>query len=172
MVRYTIRFDNPNNHTFSVTMAISDPDPEGQKLTLPNWIPGSYMIRDFSKNIVSLEAFNSGNRLNIQKIDKSTWLVDPCENELIVQYDIFALDLSVRSAHMDNSHAFFNGTSLFLKPVEEQKNQKITLEITDSVSSVTEGWTVKTTLTPESTNSRAKYQRNVRCKYRRANGKT
>jgi predicted metalloprotease with PDZ domain len=149
MVRYTIRFDNPNNHTFSVRMIISDPDPKGQKLTLPNWIPGSYMIRDFSKNIVSLEAFSSTDKLNLLKIDKSTWCVEPCNAEIVVQYEVFALDLSVRSAHMDNSHAFFNGTSLFLKPVGQQ-DQLMELEIAASLSPVTENWTVKTALKPES----------------------
>jgi len=151
MVRYTIRFDNPNNHTFSVRMIITDPDPAGQKLTLPNWIPGSYMIRDFSKNIVSLQAFNTANKVNLFKIDKSTWVVDPCENDIIVEYDVFALDLSVRSAHMDNTHAFFNGTSLFLKPVGKQDEQ-IQVEICASASPVADSWTVKTALKPETTN--------------------
>ena len=152
MVRYTIRFDNPNNHTFSVTMVISNPDPKGQKLTLPNWIPGSYMIRDFSKNIVTLKAFHSGNELNLTKIDKSTWLVDPfgdeVDDEITLHYEVFALDLSVRSAHMDNSHAFFNGTSLFLKPAGQQ-DQKFEVEIIPSASPLTENWTVKTALTSE-----------------------
>lgn len=155
MVRYTIRFDNPNNHTFSVTMVISNPDPKGQKLTLPNWIPGSYMIRDFSKNIVTLKAFHSGNELNLSKIDKSTWLVDPfddeVDDEISLHYEVFALDFSVRSAHMDNTHAFFNGTSLFLKPVGQQ-DQKFEVEILPSVSSLTENWAVKTSLTPETVN--------------------
>lgn len=151
MVRYTIRFDNPNNHTFSVSMTIAGPDPSGQKLKLPNWIPGSYMIRDFSKNIVSLDVASAGKSLGITKIDKSTWLVDPCKEEIMVQYDVFALDLSVRSAHMDNSHAFFNGTSMFLKPVGQQE-QQLEVEIAASISPVTDNWTVKTTLTPETTN--------------------
>lgn len=151
MVRYTIHFDNPNNHTFSVTMVISNPEPRGQKLTLPNWIPGSYMIRDFSKNIVTLNAYNSGNKLHLSKIDKSTWLVEPFDGEIIVHYEVFALDLSVRSAHMDDSHAFFNGTSLFLKPVGQQDNS-LGIEIVPSTSPLTHKWTVKTSLTAETVN--------------------
>ncbi|MBT8438728.1 MAG: PDZ domain-containing protein [Gammaproteobacteria bacterium] len=151
MVRYTIHFDNPNNHTFSVRMKISDPDPKGQKLALPNWIPGSYMIRDFSKNIVSLIAFSSVKKLNLLKIDKSNWRVEPCNTEIVVQYEVFSFDLSVRSAHMDNSHAFFNGTSLFLKPVGQQ-HHKMEVEIASSSSPFTDNWTVKTALKPESIN--------------------
>lgn len=152
MIRYTINFDNPNNHTFLVRMTIDTPDPKGQKLSLPNWIPGSYMIRDFSKNIVSMEATAVGESLKITKLDKSTWCVDPCNSQISVQYEVFALDLSVRSAHMDNSHAFFNGTSLFLKPVGQQ-GQKAEVEIIASNSAVTNNWTVKTALKTESCNS-------------------
>jgi len=110
------------------------------------------MIRDFSKNIVALNAFNSDKQLHITKIDKSTWLVEPFEgevdDEITLNYEVFALDLSVRSAHMDNSHAFFNGTSLFLKPVGQQ-DQRFEVEIIPSASPLAEIWTVKTAMTPE-----------------------
>ena len=103
MVSYEVSFDNPNNHLFSVRLHIDKPDPKGQKLVLPNWIPGSYMIRDFAKNIVALKATTNEQVLQIEKLDKSSWQVQPCDSALLLEYDIYALDLSVRSAHLDNT---------------------------------------------------------------------
>ncbi len=56
MIHYRIRPLRPEAHLFQVTLTVAEPTPEGQGLTLPAWIPGSYMIRDFARHIVSLEA--------------------------------------------------------------------------------------------------------------------
>jgi predicted metalloprotease with PDZ domain len=82
---------------------------------LPAWIPGSYMIRDFARNIVSLHVTSGGNAPDVTKLDKQSWRLDGCEGEVSVHYQVYANDLSVRSAHVDSTHAYFNGTSLFLR---------------------------------------------------------
>lgn len=143
-VSYEVAFNNPNNHLFSVRLRIEQPDPEGQTLVLPNWIPGSYMIRDFAKNIVSLKAVSDGQNLRIEKLNKSCWKIQPCDSALLLEYDIYALDLSVRSAHLDNTHAFFNGTSLFLEPFG-QADKPVTVTIKKNSHSANQ-WTVKTSL--------------------------
>jgi predicted metalloprotease with PDZ domain len=84
-------------------------------LNLPAWIPGSYMIRDFARNIVSLHVTSGGNAPDVTKLDKQSWRLDGCEGEVSVHYQVYANDLSVRSAHVDSTHAYFNGTSLFLR---------------------------------------------------------
>ncbi len=86
-------------------------------MTLPAWIPGSYMIRDFAKNIVTLEASCGGRPVQTEKLDKQTWQCAPCRGELLLTYEVYAWDLSVRSAHLDTTHGYFNGTSVFLRPV-------------------------------------------------------
>jgi predicted metalloprotease with PDZ domain len=60
MIQYHIQPAAPETHIFDVELTISEPDPSGQQLTLPAWIPGSYMIRDFARNLVSLEASCNG----------------------------------------------------------------------------------------------------------------
>ncbi len=72
-VRYTIQAIQPAAHLFEVTLSLSDPDPAGQVFSLPAWIPGSYMIREFAKNIVSLSARAGGRALAVTKSDKHTW---------------------------------------------------------------------------------------------------
>lgn len=95
-------------------MQITDPLPTGQILRLPNWIPGSYMIRDFSRNIISIAASSDGASVALEKVDKSTWKAASCGAELTLSYRVYAWDLSVRAAHVDQTHAFVNGTSVFL----------------------------------------------------------
>jgi len=116
-ISYSIQPASPEAHIYRVEMRIAEPQLDGQVLTLPAWIPGSYMIRDFAKNIVTLSAACGGDLLPVGKLDKQTWQCAPCEGELVISYEVYAWDLSVRSAHLDITHGYFNGTSVFLRPV-------------------------------------------------------
>lgn len=107
-------------HRLRVTLTISDPDPQGQALALPAWIPGSYLIRDFARQVETIEAHSDGEPVRVTKTGNHSWQCDPCAGPLVVQYVIYAWDLSVRSAHVDETHAFFNGTSVFLAVVGQE----------------------------------------------------
>ena len=115
-IQYMVNLHKPHAHIFKVTLEINTPDKSGQILSLPAWIPGSYMIRDFAKNIIAIKAFSNKKCIKIDKLDKSTWQVEAVDTAISVEYEVYAWDLSVRSAHFDMTHAFFNGTSLFLMP--------------------------------------------------------
>ncbi|TAM87821.1 MAG: M61 family peptidase, partial [Candidimonas sp.] len=79
------------------------------------WIPGSYLIRDFSRHIQTIRgSAESGDDITIAKIDDHSWRCAPCHGPLRVEYTVYAWDLSVRGAHFDASHAFFNGAAVFL----------------------------------------------------------
>ncbi|MCB1928885.1 MAG: M61 family metallopeptidase [Rhodocyclaceae bacterium] len=116
-LQYRVELADPSGHLLRVRLTIADPDPQGQRLSLPAWIPGSYMIRDFARNIVALEARSGGRRLAVVKLDKHSWRCAPGRPgaPLEIECEIYAWDLSVRAAHFDHSHAFFNGTSVFLR---------------------------------------------------------
>jgi predicted metalloprotease with PDZ domain len=115
-IRYAIVPKHPAAHLFEVTLTLADPDPAGQRFALPTWIPGSYMVREFARNIVRLQAFNeAGRKVRIEKTDKQTWQVAPVKSgALTLRYEVYAWDLSVRAAHLDDTIGFFNGTSVFL----------------------------------------------------------
>lgn len=114
-IQYSIVPKDLAGHLFQVTLTISQPDPQGQQLVLPAWIPGSYMVREFARNIIRLRAHSHGKKIAIRKRDKQTWQAAPCVSELTIEYEVYAWDLSVRAAHLDQSHGFFNGTSVFLQ---------------------------------------------------------
>jgi predicted metalloprotease with PDZ domain len=73
------------------------------------------MIREFARNIVRIRAESSGQPVELVKLDKHTWRAAPVAGPLTLHYEVYAWDLSVRAAHLDQSHGFFNGTSVFLR---------------------------------------------------------
>ncbi|MGD8927124.1 MAG: peptidase M61, partial [Thioalkalispiraceae bacterium] len=135
----------PEAHIFQVILKIDEPDPHGQILWLPAWIPGSYMIRDFAKNIISISAACKKKSIVIQKQDKQTWLCQPCDGPLTVTYSIYAWDMSVRTAHLDTTHAFFNGSSVFLA-VKGQEDLSHSVNIKLPRGKHYSSWRVATTL--------------------------
>jgi len=121
MIRYKISSLNPATHYFDIKLLIERPDPAGQCLRMPNWIPGSYMIRDFAKNIVTMNAHSGGQIVAIGQQDKSNWRLEPCAGPLTIEYQVYAWDLSVRGAHLDQTHGYYNGTSVFLEVIGQSQ---------------------------------------------------
>lgn len=150
--KYTVNLHNPHAHTFRVTLEISRPDEKEQIVSLPAWIPGSYMIRDFAKNIITIDAQSNNKTIKIKKIDKSTWKISHSTSKLTLNYEVYAWDLSVRSAYFDMTHAFFNGSSLFLMP-HGFENESCHVEIKKPTDPKYADWKVTTSLANEKTNS-------------------
>ncbi|MGB4674364.1 MAG: PDZ domain-containing protein [Azovibrio sp.] len=116
LVAYELCPAFPEAHLFELSCRVETPDPAGQVFTLPAWIPGSYLIRDFARHIVAIRAEAGGRPLALEKLDKARWRAAPAKAPVTVRYRVYAWDLSVRSAHLDTTHAFCNGTSVFLRP--------------------------------------------------------
>lgn len=143
MISYQITAVDPVAHLFEVSMRVDAPAKQ-QQFWLPAWLPGSYMIRDFAKNIIGLCAFDEINRpLEINQLDKQRWQIDSDADVLHLRYQIYAWDLSVRTAHLDQTHGFFNGSSVFLA-VQDQEQQAHEVEIVPTVG--ISDWQVATTL--------------------------
>ena len=121
-LRYSITPKSLHAHLFQVRLTVENPNPLGQVFSLPNWIPGSYLIRDFSKHIVSMKAVSCDKEIPIKKLDKNHWIAQPCSESLIVEYEVYAFDLSVRCAYLTQERAFFNGSSVFLKALGFENN--------------------------------------------------
>ena len=148
MIHYKVVLEKPNSHIFKVILSLTQKVERDLTLTLPSWIPGSYMIRDFSKNIVSMHAGVNGNSINITKISKACWNVPAFSGDLQIIYEVYALDLSVRSAYMDNSFSFFNGTSVFLK-ANEFESDFHQVEIVKPSLDFCSNWKVFCSLVPD-----------------------
>ncbi|MES2353942.1 MAG: PDZ domain-containing protein [Pseudomonadota bacterium] len=144
-VRYRIVPKNPGAHLFEVTCSIDNPDPAGQIISLPTWIPGSYMIREFARNIVWLKASSNNWPITVEKIDKSTWHCASVSGTLTITYEIYAWDLSVRAAHLDETHGFFNGTSTFIM-VHGKENDAVEVDIAPPAGDRYHDWQIATAM--------------------------
>jgi predicted metalloprotease with PDZ domain len=153
VIDYQIVPISPEAHLFQVSLKVSDPAPDGQEFTLPAWIRGSYMIRDFARNIVSLNAYCETNRIPLRKIDKQTWKLEPSAGPVTLEYNVYAWDLSVRAAHLDNTHGYFNGPSVFLA-VKGQETAQCRLKISPAETDAGQSWSVWTGLSPLSIDER------------------
>ena len=147
-IQYTIWSADLYGHRFHVKLRIENPLPNGQILQMPAWIPGSYLIRDFSKHIESIEAFVAGDlqkKLPLERINNDQWRLPVSHNAIEVLTTVYAFDSSVRAAYLDTERAFFNATSLCLG-VQGQENLPCSLAITRPESSFAAHWSVQTGL--------------------------
>ena len=124
----------------------------GCTLSLPAWIPGSYLIRDFAKNLVGMAATSaSGQVVPLVPQDQSTWTLAACPEPVVIQYHVYCADFSVRTAHADSRHAFFNGSSIFLR-VHGAEHQAHHLDL--SANQVPAAWRVATSMPSYSLDNR------------------
>jgi len=145
-IQYTIHAADLDGHRYDVTLRIANPNPAGQMLRMPAWIPGSYLIRDFSKHIESIAAFSvfgaAETELSLERIDNDTWKLPAVAANTIIEVrtTVYAFDTSVRTAYLDSERGFFNPSSLCLA-VEGQTHLPTALAIAPIGT-----WSVQTTL--------------------------
>lgn len=143
--KYNVELASVSQRLLSVSLTIPALDESELVLSLPAWIPGSYMIRDFAKNIVSFEAVDENQReLNVSKLDKQRWRVNTNGVGCTISCSVYANDLSVRSAFINDDWLFFNGTSTFLQ-VEGYQHVPCYVELSKSLSPHADG-IIETTL--------------------------
>jgi predicted metalloprotease with PDZ domain len=149
-LHYRIEIGDLHAHLFRITLTIARPEAM-QRVSLPVWIPGSYLVREFAKNLQHLEARQTGRTpLHVEQLDKCTWQVacSPAK-PLVLRYEVYANDNSVRTAWLDAHRGFFNGTSLCLK-VQGQESAVHVLEV--PAPKAVSGWSLATGLAARETN--------------------
>ena len=114
-VHYKIEAADVHAHLWRITLAIAKPV-RLQTVSLPVWIPGSYMVREFAKHLQNLRANQGGKACAVEQMDKCTWRIkNTAAKPLELIYEVYAFDNSVRTAWLDAQRAFFNPTSLCLR---------------------------------------------------------
>lgn len=148
VIQYTIWPADLHGHHFQIKLHIANPDPNGQILEMPSWIPGSYLIRDFSKHIESIGAYTTGKNsepLTLDRIDNDQWRLPPNCGAADIITTVYAFDSSVRAAYLDTERAFFNASSLCLA-VKGQEGLACSLAIVAPEAASANHWSVQTSL--------------------------
>ncbi|MDX5348417.1 MAG: peptidase M61, partial [Hymenobacteraceae bacterium] len=140
----------PHTHYFNVEMEMQDIKKKFIDVKMPVWAPGSYLVREFAKNVEDFSATtDNGKKLSWEKINKNTWRIYTQRAEPVkVQYKVYAYELTVRTSFIDASHAYLNGTSVFMYP-EGYKNLSSTLTIKPY-----EKWNTISTALPQAGNDK------------------
>lgn len=148
-VHYRVEVQDLHAHLFAVTLHIAAPAAD-QQVQLPVWIPGSYLVREFSKHLQDLRARQGRRSVAITQNDKANWTVHCQAGQPVeLRYAVYAHDDSVRTAWLDAQRGFFNGTSLCLR-VLGQTALPHALEI--KAPAVSPAWQLATGLSPHAVN--------------------
>ncbi|MGM9484127.1 M61 family metallopeptidase [Roseateles sp. NT4] len=136
---YRIELADIAAHRYRVTLTLASPTKD-QIFSLPVWIPGSYLVREFAKHLSGLTAHQGGKELVVDQLDKASWRVR-CSGRatLTLSYEVYACDASVRTAWLDSQRAFFNASSLCLRA---HGREHVAHQL--KLASVPQGWHIAT----------------------------
>ena len=144
-VHYHVQLHDLHAHLYRITLTIAHPQAQ-QHVSLPVWIPGSYLVREFAKNLQGLHAQQDSFTPTWEQCSKNEWRIacDPAQ-ALTLHYEVSAYDTSVRTAWLDQRRGFFNGTSLLLRVHgQEAQAQQLYVQPHPDVPD----WQLATGLTP------------------------
>ncbi|MBY0415265.1 MAG: hypothetical protein K2Q18_13930 [Bdellovibrionales bacterium] len=120
---YKLLIETPSTH--QVRVIIQGKKESGENsldFFLPRWSPGSYLMREYSRHLSNVRAeTESGERINLTQTDISTFHVDWKTSELkknsdsfTISYSVYCHELTVRTSHVDDSHAFLHLPTLLM----------------------------------------------------------
>lgn len=121
-INYSLSMSQPWTHYFEVSMTLSNiskikelTQKEYVDFKMPVWTPGSYLVREYAKNVEGFEAIAGAKKVKANKINKNTWRVySNGANEVKISYKVYAYELSVRTSFLDDTHGYLNGASIFM----------------------------------------------------------
>jgi len=117
---YKLAFPQPHTHLYEVSLTIDNVTTPQLDLSLPIWTPGSYLAREYARHVQDFNADDGSERpLPWRKIDKATWRIETAasgdsQKTVRVSYRVYANELATQTSHLDATHAYFNGASLFM----------------------------------------------------------
>lgn len=117
---HLIKMPEPQTHYFEITTTVDLSNLSYKKsfvdFKMAAWTPGSYLIREFAKNLEAVKAEANGKPMSISKINKNTWRValGAATKKIQVTYRVYAFELSVRTSFLDDSHGYINPANILL----------------------------------------------------------
>jgi predicted metalloprotease with PDZ domain len=140
-IHYRVAMPEPQSHELHVTIEIPAlPERSTLDIGFPVWAPGSYLVRDFPRNVYDLQAECGQRPVALARLDKSRWRLRTDGRAVRLRYRVFAFETSVRTSFLDDSHAFWNGTSVFFY-VDGERERPCLLDIQPLP-----GWRISTAL--------------------------
>lgn len=112
---YKLSMESPQTHYYQVEIELTDFSETELKVKMPVWAPGSYLVREFSKNVDLVKAYNGNKKIPVEKSSKNTWVIKKGNaKKITVKYEVYAFELSVRTSFLDMTHGFVSGSGVFM----------------------------------------------------------
>lgn len=129
-IKYNLKMPKPQNHYYVVEMELEGFSKKEIDVKMPVWAPGSYLVREFAKNVDRVKAKDeNGNELEVRKTTKSAWnIVKGKAKKVTVEYEVYAFELTVRTSFLDLTHGFVSSAGVFMY-VDGYKDSDGTLEV-------------------------------------------
>ncbi|WP_255563679.1 M61 family metallopeptidase [Mucilaginibacter rivuli] len=117
-VNYNVTFPEAQAHYVNIEMNLTGLHQQEIDVKMPVWTPGSYLIREFGKNVEGFVASSNGTTLTTYKTDKNTWrVVNGAYTNIKISYRVYCFEISVRTSFVDAAHGFLSTSGLFMYPV-------------------------------------------------------
>lgn len=116
-IQYRLGFRQAANHRVHIEASIPTGGASQIRLMMPVWTPGSYLVREYARQVETLTARDGGSNraLSISKVDKNHWLVDCAGvHEVVVEYVLYCREMSVRTNWVESDFAFLTGAATFV----------------------------------------------------------
>ena len=116
-LHYKVSMPEPHTHYFEVEVSMKNLRGKHILMKMPVWTPGSYLVREFSRDIESVSATSGSKSLPVEMISKNTWKVDlQNQKAFTFSYKVYAFEHTVRTSYLDSWHGYINGASTFVYP--------------------------------------------------------
>lgn len=130
-IEYNVSMPKPHTHYFEVEIQLKNYDEDFVDFKMPVWTPGSYLVREYAKNVEGFSAVSGSekNALNVQKINKYTWRIEHHKSDdVLIKYRVYAFEGDIRMSYLDDDHAFIMANTLLMF-VEDLRNTSSVLRI-------------------------------------------
>lgn len=116
---YVVTVDPPASRVH-VEATFHGPLPEPFVVALPTWTPGSYLIREYARHVERFDAASGAEPVGVRRVAKNRWaLAHGGAARVTARYTVYAHESSVRTSHVDDTHAFLHGAGLFVHPLTD-----------------------------------------------------
>lgn len=129
-IRYRVSMPKPHSHLFEVEASFP---PAGDELVvcLPVWTPGSYLVREYARHVQEFKVVDAaGFSVPFERLDKRSFRIRAMGKPVRCLYKVYANELTVRTSHLDGTHGYFNGATLFYYVEALRKAEhRVTVEV-------------------------------------------
>ena len=118
-IRYTLRFPAPHTQYVDVEAAFPTSGRAEIDVYMATWTPGSYLIREYERNVEAVTAAAGTRALNVAKSSKNRWKISTGgAPNVTLRYKVYSREMTVRNNWVEAAFAMLNGAPTFITLVE------------------------------------------------------